>query len=150
PVDRDVAEALGHPRRRAVEKGDRIGRSEESFPTRGHFADDELPEPEGKRSDGRIVRFQEFGECPLRVFTRFSLSRLRAAYGGQACPSRPSCRSCLHLFPVFSYHFRFAVAVPMQTMSTRLSALRSAAAHPAPAIPPSSMTRFDQLAPSAD
>ena len=41
-----------------------------------------------------------------------------------------------YFFPTFSYHFTFAVAVPMQTISTRLSAFRSAAAQPAPAIPP--------------
>ena len=46
--------------------------------------------------------------------------------------------------PVFSYHLRFAVADPMQTMSGRLSALRSATAQPAPAIP-SSSTLFSQV-----
>ena len=39
---------------------------------------------------------------------------------------------------VFSYHFKFAVAEPMHTMSGRRSPLRSATAHPDPAIPPSS------------
>jgi len=48
PVDGDVAEALRHPRRRAVEKGDGVGGSEERFLARRHFADDKLPEPEGK------------------------------------------------------------------------------------------------------
>src|SRR5437763_208191 len=40
----------------------------------------------------------------------------------------------------FSYHFRFAVAVPMHTTSIRRSPFKSAAAQPAPAMPPSSMT----------
>ena len=45
---------------------------------------------------------------------------------------------------VFSYHFRFAVALPMQTISGRLSAFRSATVQPAPAMP-SSRTLLSQV-----
>src|SRR5262245_33415827 len=86
PVDGDVAEALRDARRCAVEKGDRIRGSEEGFLTRGHFADDELSEPLGKRSDGRIVRLQELGECPLRALPP-SLARFFRASAWQALPS---------------------------------------------------------------
>src|SRR5580704_309107 len=48
----------------------------------------------------------------------------------------------------FSYHFKFAVEVPMQAMSKRPSPLRSPTAQPAPAIPPSSSTLFTQDLPS--
>jgi hypothetical protein len=42
------------------------------------------------------------------------------------------------LAPRFSYHFRFVVAVPMQTISGLASPFKSATAHPAAPMPPSS------------
>lgn len=55
-----------------------------------------------------------------------------------------SRRRDARLHRALSYHFRFAVLVPMQTTSGRLSAFRSATAHPAPAMPPSSIGSFTQ------
>src|SRR5262249_37992640 len=55
----------------------------------------------------------------------------------------------LHLLmvPRFSYHFRFAVDAPMQATSGRPSPFKSATAHPAAAITPSSKICRDQRLP---
>src|SRR4051794_29945775 len=52
-------------------------------------------------------------------------------------------------FPRFSYHFKFAVADPIQITSTRRSAFKSAAAQAAAAMPPSSSTVRVHCSPSA-
>jgi len=164
PVDRDVAEALRHSRRGAVEKGDRVGGPEQGFLAGRHFADDELPEPEGKCPHRRIVRLKKFSErlcrtLPQPHYPTHATHPTHLTYPAYPTHSTHSTHSThpthsthsTYFFPTFSYHFRFAVAVPMHTTSTRLSALRSAAAQPAAAIDPSSSSaRFVQLAPSAE
>src|SRR5271165_517751 len=73
---------------------------------------------------------------------------------GAWCGARPALRRLATLtpgYPVvyrFSYHFKFAVDVPMHAMSSRPSPFKSLTAHPAPAIPPSSRTLFTQALPS--
>src|SRR6266404_3131777 len=49
--------------------------------------------------------------------------------------------------PRFSYHFKFVVAVPIQTTSGRPSPFKSATAQPAAPMPPSSRTSRDQRPP---
>jgi hypothetical protein len=53
-----------------------------------------------------------------------------------------------YFVPRFSYHFKFAVDVPMHAISARPSPLISPTAQPAPAIPPSSSTLFTHCFPS--
>ena len=77
--------------------------------------------------------------------------RVRDAHTGGAAPRRLRNRSGrrAYRFPRFSYHLRFAVAVPMHAMSMRPSPLKSAAVQPAAAMPPSSSVDRDHVAPVA-
>ncbi len=137
-VHGDVAEALGDLGARAVPQGDGVTSVVDGFVTRRDLVADERAQTGKESSDRGIVGLEEFVQSLLRTLP--------------PSPTYPTYSTYpTYLLPTFSYHFRFAVAVPMQTTSTRLSALRSAAAQPAAAIDPSSSSaRFVQLAPSAE
>ncbi len=71
----------------------------------------------------------------MRRFVDVGRQHLEGDAGGgqQFCAPRRAAREN-YLAGWFSYHFRFAVEVPMHAMSRRVSSLRCATAHPAAAM----------------